>query len=225
MAIDWFLIFCIFIFIAFALIFLIYPFGKPKKIAVLLIPFLTLMIICFYLRLGHFNEWNAFLQKEKQNKRAKEILSKFKNPNEIAEKLKRTLKDDKDSAKGWYLLGKLYSSQGLWNEAQMALFKAHSFLPADDKITIHYVESVWQKGKLKPLEENIKNLLIEILKKDSMQPDCLSLLAINSYVSKDYASAIQYWKKLQTSVQKNTEEAKMLDKAILKAENLLKLNE
>lgn len=219
MVIDWYLLICFLALTIFGAGFLIYPLKTHKKLAVFLTFGLLLGGIFLYCYLGSFNQWHLHLKRQNHNKKVKDILAKYENITQITEKLKATLKDDKNSAKGWYLLGKLYSSQGQWMHAKSAFAKAHFFLPDEKNITINYVESIWHTNNHAPLDNHAKNLLIKILNNDVNQPDCLSLLAMDAYISKDYDLAIKYWKQLQMNVTQNSKEAKMLDKAILKAES------
>lgn len=215
--IDWRLIISLIILGSIGIAAILYPIRKNRLIICGLFPILFSFLFGTYFLFGGWFQWTDHLVKEQKHKKIMELLTKFKDPNEIAEKFRARLTDDKSSAQGWFLLGKVYRSQGRFQEASEALLKAYNLLPENHEYVISYVDSVWENNNRAPLSQYLVRALEDVLKVNPTNPDCLSLLAINAYNSKDYASAIKYWNTLLTLVPEGSEEAMVLNKAILKA--------
>ncbi|STX50874.1 cytochrome c type biogenesis protein CcmH [Legionella busanensis] len=215
--ISWGLISCFITLASFAILLIIYPLGKTLKKGFL--PFiicLALIISFAYYRWGAFSAWQQYKQNELAEQRAKTLLDKIKSPEELIAKLKNHLDDTPASARGWFLLGRLYSSQGEWTAAGDAFAKAHHLNPQDEAVTIYYANSLWQLNH-QQFNQDIRVLFKQLLQHNPNQPDALAMLALDAYESKKYNEAVNYWQQLLKLASPDSEEASALRKAIAKA--------
>lgn len=156
-----------------------------------------------------------------RHQEAEKVLKTMHGPEEIIEKLKGKLSDDPSSARGWYLLGRLYSSQHQFNNAIEAFAKAHRLEPLDEKITVNYAEALWEDNH-QLFNAHIRRLLQSVLLKNPNQPDALSMLAMDAFKRHAYKEAIESWRQLLLLVPEASDDAKAIQKAIFEAENRLK---
>lgn len=217
--IDWVLLLSLIVLGCIGTVIILYPLRKKTNLIYLGIPIILSAIFVLYFTFGGWFDWNEHLKIEAKNQKVKELLTKFKDPNDIAERLKSSLKDDKSSAQGWFLLGKIYKSQGKIAQALDVFTKAYNFMPDNDEFAINYVETAWQLSNHAVLSSQLLKILNNVLEKNPKDPDCLSLLAINAYNDKQYSKAIAYWNILLSLVPPESQEAQYLQKAILKAKN------
>ena len=127
-------------------------------------------------------------------------------------------RDSPASARGWYLLGRLYGGQNQWQNARDAYAKSQQ-LKADEGAELGYIESLWQLNG-QQYNEEIRQLLLAMVKRNPVQGDALSMLAMDAYQRKDYQQAILYWRRLLPMVPAESEEGKALRKAIAKAQEM-----
>ncbi|MGQ3888652.1 tetratricopeptide repeat protein [Legionella sp. CNM-1927-20] len=215
--ISWGLISCLVTLASFAILIIIYPLGRTLKKGFL--PFiisLALIISFAYYRWGAFSGWQQHKQHEIAEQRAKALLDKIKSPEELINKLKAHLDDTPASARGWFLLGRLYSSQGDWLAARNAFAKAYQLNPQDEAATIYYANSLWQLNH-QQFNKDIRALFKQLLQQNPNQPDALAMLALDAYESKQYNEAVNYWQQLLKLASPDSEEASALRKAIAKA--------
>jgi len=196
-----------------AILVLIYPY--QKKIQPIQGAIALLILIFVPTGYWYFGSWQS-LSKYKQQE---VLLKSVKNPQQLIEKLKQHLKKDPSSARGWFLLGRLYASQSQWSEARDSFERSHSLEPDNEQTTVNYVQSLWQINH-QVLNAKIKKLLESILKKNPQQPDAISILAIDAYRSHDYQKAIDYWSLLLKQVSPDSVDAKAIRQAIVKAKKM-----
>ncbi|WP_419420652.1 tetratricopeptide repeat protein [Legionella sp. D16C41] len=215
--ISWGLISCLITLACFAVLIIIYPLGKTlKKGFTLFVISLLLVMALAYYQWGSFLSWQQYKQNELAEQRAKALLEKIKSPEELITKLKTHLDDTPSSARGWYLLGRLYVSQGAWEPARDAFAKAHQLNLNDEGITINYAYSLWRLNG-QQFNNDIRSLFDQLLKQNPSQPDALAMLAVDAYDNKYYAKAVDYWQRLLKLAPPDSEEARALRKAIAKA--------
>ncbi|MCA0404421.1 MAG: hypothetical protein LCH30_11650 [Proteobacteria bacterium] len=214
---EWLLIGAFGFLIFMALSFVIYPLWKARKLLSMLIP--LFLVACFfsYKEWGAFNDWQGYLQKEERNKQVLAVLKTVKSKSELIDKLKMRLRQQPESAKGWYLLGRLYSSESDWLEAKNAFLKAHTLNPKSERMAVNYAQSLWQLNN-QVFDEQVRTLFKEVLLKNPNQPDSLAMLAMDAFNNKDYEKAISYWQHLLKLMPAGSKESLMIKKAIAKAE-------
>ncbi|MBA2656041.1 MAG: tetratricopeptide repeat protein [Tatlockia sp.] len=214
----WFLL-SFLILILLALPIILYPFGKSKAYRIV-VPLVIVFSCLAYFNWGAWPEWKANLQKEASKQRIAAVLQTIKSPEELVERLKQRIAQEPDQARGWYLLGRLYASQGQWIEAREVFFKAHQLNPQDELVTVNYIQSLWQLNH-QTLNKQINTLLTKVLLTNPKQVDALSMLAIDAYKQENYLEAINYWQKLLKLAPKQSEDAMMIRKAVAKAQALI----
>ena len=200
----------------------IYPFNRQhyrsqSAIVIVLIAGSTLG----YWQWGSQTKWVDYLHQQQTNRRAQALMKSLKSPQELVDKLKAHLQQKPDSARGWYLLGRLYTTQNQSTSAFKAFFKAHELEPENEQITINYAQSIWQTHH-QAFTPDVRQLFQFILKKNPTQPDALSMLAMDAYQQHEYQKAIDYWSSLLILLPLDSSESKAIRKAISKARNMIK---
>ena len=194
----------------------LYPLRKSRVIMILA-PVLIVLVSLAYWRWGAWSEWVNHLQAYEKQQRIQTMLKSMHDPAELIATLKATLHKQPNSARGWYLLGRLYVSQNQWQQANDAFERAHHLQPDDEQITVNYAQNLWQLHH-QTFDKTSRALLIGVLKKNANQPDALAMLAMDAYRRDNYQQAIDYWQRLLTLAPPQSEEAQAIRKAIAKAQ-------
>jgi cytochrome c-type biogenesis protein CcmH/NrfG len=211
---EWWLIACFLIVICVALMVALYPHKSSlKQAGMVMVPMLLVFAFLAYHHWGAWPQWRRHIHAQERQQEAQAYLESIKSPEELIEKLRARLKSNPESAKGWYLLGRLYGNQNQWGDASDAYKTAHRLNPDDDRTTLAYAESLWELNA-KQGNELFSDLVLSVLRKNPKQPDALSLLAMDAFSKGDYKKAESYWQLVLMQVPPNSEEAKSLRKAI-----------
>ncbi len=218
------LIGCGFILLVIAIFVALSPFYKQKSG---LIPLGLIAVMLFILPLlayqywGARSEWNRYQQQLSKQQQVNAVVQSVRgNPQIIVNQLKKRLEQQPQSARGWYLLGRLYASQGEWQLAHDAFIKAHRLKPNNEKITLNYVQSLWQLNN-QQFNDETRGLLQSVYQKNPKQPDALAMLAMDAYLRHAYKQAIDYWQYLLHLIPPQSEDALAIRKAIAKAQQKL----
>ncbi|AHE66809.1 tetratricopeptide repeat protein [Legionella oakridgensis] len=195
----------------------LYPLRKDRALILTMIPLLIILVASSYWRWGGWSGWQEYSRSETRQQQVRQILKSIQGPQELIDKLKAQLNKQPDSARGWYLLGRLYVSQNEWQQAYDAFARAHRLMPQDEKITINYAQSRWQV-KQRQFDDTTRNLFKSVLQQDANQPDALAMLAMDAFMSHDYQLAVDYWQRLLRVVPPESDDAKAIRKAIAKAQ-------
>lgn len=191
-----------------------YPVLKKRSLFQLSIAFfLTMGASAGYWLWGSWLPYTTFTHQQA-------LLSTIKNPQELIDKIKTRLNQEPNSARGWFLLGRLYSSQNQWGAALDAFDHAHRLEPDNEQMTVNYAQGLWQNNYQK-FNPEIRQILQTILETNANQPDAISMLAMDAFQEGAYTQAIKYWTHLLTLVPPDSEDAKAIRKAIAKARNKL----
>lgn len=217
---KWWLLGCLVILLIFALIAALYPLRKSRLSTMVLAPVLMILVGFAYWHWGSWLDWTQHLRDNVKQARIQTMLNAMHEPAELIEKLKVTLQQQPKSARGWYLLGRIYVSQNQWQEANKAFSIAHQLKPANEQITVNYAQNLWQLNHQK-FDDNIRALLKEVLDKNANQPDALAMLAMDAYTRHEYQQAIDYWEHLLRLAPPQSEEAGAIRKAIAKAQAMM----
>lgn len=199
-----------------ALMIACYPFRRSKQGLACIIPVFIIAAAMGYWRWGAWSALETFSKQQARKQQIKTLLATIKGPDELVQKLKSRLNDSPESARGWYLLGRLYASTNQWQEASEAFKKSRELNADDELVQINYIQSLWQLNQ-QQLSPAIKQLLAEVLKKNPQQPDALAFLAMDAYQQGNFKIAIGYWEQLLKMAPEQSEEAASLRKAIAKA--------
>lgn len=204
------LLFCFLMLTLFALSLALYPLRKFPVIVSVLAPVLIIFVGVAY---WHWGAWSSTIKQQ----RVQAMLKSMPNPPALIAKLKATLEKQPDSARGWYLLGRLYVSQNQWQEANEAFAMAHRLQPDDEQMTVNYIQNLWQLNH-QAFDDKSRTLLNDVLERNANQPDALAMLAMDAYIHHQYQRAIDYWQHLLKLAPPQSEEAVAIRKAIAKAQ-------
>ncbi|WP_229776955.1 tetratricopeptide repeat protein, partial [Alicyclobacillus cellulosilyticus] len=72
------------------------------------------------------------------------VLKSIKSPQELILKLKTRVDNNPLDPRGWYLLGRLYTTQEAWDDANQAFKTAYALNSDDIQIAVNYAQSQWQ---------------------------------------------------------------------------------
>ena len=137
------------------------------------------------------------------------------HPEQLVSQLQQILNDQPNSARGWYLLGKLYLDLGEYEKARGALEHAVKLKPLPEvQLALAQALFFTQKNQLNPTAEK---LVQAVLKQQPEQPDAINLLAMNEFSRGHYPAAIKYWEQLLARVSPDSDTGKALLAAIAKA--------
>jgi cytochrome c-type biogenesis protein CcmH len=219
---EWWLISLLVLTTLSASVVFVYPLRQSLGINLILTPLFFCMLFSAYLFWGGFNQWQSAVAQEKSSMLAKKMLQSVKSPQELIDKLQAKLDSNPQSAKGWYLMGRLYSSQNEQHKAATAFAKAYALKPKNEQFAVHYAHSLWQLNQ-EQFNPQIVAIFASLLKNNPKQPDALAMLAMNAFLHHDYEDAIEYWQRLLELAPEQSEEATALRKAIAKAQKRLNL--
>lgn len=219
---EWWLIGILVLITIGASILLIYPLRRNLLASLLLLPVLMVMMTAGYYYWGDFSSWQQYILHNESQERAQQMLKSIKSPQELIDKLRAKLDDSPKSAKGWYLLGRLYTSQNDNQNASAAFAKAHQLNSEEEQYTVNYAHSLWMINN-QQFNQEIITIFNELLTKNPNQPDALAMLAMNAYIGHDYKDAITYWQRLLVMAPEQSEESQAIRKAIAKAQDQLNL--
>jgi cytochrome c-type biogenesis protein CcmH len=181
--------------------------------------YIVLLMVTFSLSLWvnpDILHWYQFEKNTRDFKKAQAILKQPKQIQRLKQTLKMQVTKHPEDAKAWFLLGRMYASEGLWREAHDAVFQAYRLEQKNLKTAIFYVETIWQtQGQITP---QARHILDEVLKLDEHQPDALILLAADANNRGCYRQAIGFWQRLLVLLPKDSQMAQALTEAITKAQ-------
>ena len=139
----------------------------------------------------------------------------------MIEQLKKKISEQPQRARGWYLLGRLYASQGEWSAAQRAFATAVRLKPLNERYAVNDINAIWNANH-QQFNDLIRQRLQQLIARNPQQPDALAMLAMDAYQQKHFEQAIQYWQLLLTLTPGDSEAAQALRQAIAKAQGVLK---
>lgn len=219
---EWWLIGILMFFTLLASVAFIYPLRSSYKLGGLFIPLIFVSALSGYYFWGGFAGWQHYTHQKNSQIRAQQMLKSIKNPQELIAKLKAKLDKNPESAKGWYLLGRIYSTQQANHEALEAFAKAYHLKPGDEQFAVNYAHSLWQSNNQQFNPEIIK-IFNSLLRNNPKQPDALAMLAMNAFMSHAYEDAINYWQRLLVLAPEQSDEALAIRKAIANAQEKIRL--
>lgn len=215
---EWWRLISLLILLMLALTLALYPWRKSRAVILGAAPVMIVLTGLAYWHWGAGLEWTHYLQEGIRQQRAQSLMKTMHDdPAELIAKLKATVEKQPASARGWYLLGRLYVSQNQWQQANDAFATAHQLQPNDEQITVNYAQNLWQLNN-QQFDGTIRTLLNDVLKHNASQPDALAMLAMDAYACHEYQRAIDYWQALLKQVSPQSEEAMAIRKAIAKAQ-------
>lgn len=194
---------------------------RKKSLLVVVLSFLfCIFVVLLYWQWGGWLSWQRYQDKQVKNEQVQDILKQFKTPNVLIQKLKQKLNERPGSARGWYLLGRLYASQNDWHAAHDSFLKAIALAPNHERYLMNDIYAQWMINN-KLFNKEIRKNLRSLLRQNPKQPDALAMLAMDAYQQKNYKLAITYWQELLVLAPADSEAASALRKAIAKAQRRL----
>lgn len=186
--------------------------------------FLSLFMIGFvwfaYEQWGGWHAFNKYQNKQMRIQAAQELLKQYKTPDVLIQQLKKKISQQPQRARGWYLLGRLYASQGNWDSAHDAFATALRLKPQSERYKVNDINALWNAND-QQFDDAIRQRLQQLITSNSKQPDALAMLAMDAYQQQHFEQAIQYWQLLLTMTPGDSEVAQALRQAIAKAERAL----
>lgn len=170
-----------------------------------------------YWQWGGMSQFIHYQAEQKRAEQAKIMMQQLKTPAALIQRLKETIRQSPHPAQGWYLLGRVYASQGKWHLAMRAFAHATALNPAIARYQMNYIDAEWNVAN-RHFSSQIHQDLEKFLQHFPDQPDAMVMLATEAYQNKQYVVAIQYWQKLLAVTPANSEAASMLRRAIAQAE-------
>src|SRR5271156_846055 len=95
-----------------ALPIMLYPLRKSKLGLLIAVPLLITALSLAYWRWGAWPDWQNYVHQEAKKQQIEAVLQTIKSPAELIDRMKARLNEDPKNTRGWYLLGRLYVSQG-----------------------------------------------------------------------------------------------------------------
>lgn len=192
---------------------MLYPLRQSRKWWLLWIPMVIVFLVVGYWRWGGWRELRQYQQQQIKQQYAQKLLQSMHGPEGIIKALLEKLQKTPNSAEGWFLLGRLYTSQQQWEKACKAFEQSHRLQPDNDKTTVHYAQSLWECNHQR-FDSHIRDLLEAVLQHDPNQPDALAMLAADAFQRKANQQAKQYWQRLLKQLPPQSDEARAFRRAI-----------
>jgi len=187
---------------------------------VLLIPIVSLVLYHHWGDASGVSQRVAFLKREQQ---VRQELATAKSPMQIIAKLKKHLQQDPNSAEGWFLLGRLYSSMGDYKNARAQYAKAKQLQPQVINIQLQWIQAdYFARGQV--LTSANQHLLQKILLQQPNNTSATNLLAMAAYHQTEYAQAIKLWQRMLALYSPQSDNGKSIIRAIAKAKQQLANN-
>ena len=203
-----------------ALLFLVVPLCKMKYTLLPVMVLFPMMACIFYLHWGASQKLIHYWALQRQAEKVKQDLAQYKDPQQVIAQLQAHLKDSPDSARGWYLLGRIYLTMQQYAKATLALEKAWHLNPNDRTIATTYAQALFFDHHRK-LSSKAVALLQNVIKRFPNDIDAINLLAVNAYNVGDYQTAVNYWEKLLPLFPPASEDSQALLTMIARAEKQL----
>lgn len=205
------------------LIIAIHPLNKQKSIRIVFIPVIIIFLTVGYWQWGGLSAWQEHVEHVSKTEQVQALLQSKDGPARLIAKMKAQLNKEPGSSKGWYLLGRIYSSQNKWQDAYDAFEHAYTLHPDDEQIAVNYAQSIWQINN-QQFDNEVHRLFNIVLQNNPKQPDALAMLAMEAFMHHDYKQAIDYWQRLLKLAPESSDDAKAILKAIAKAQQGLTAN-
>ena len=187
---------------------------RQQRWMLMLLPVLLSFSALAYWQWGAWPAFSAYQQQKLQHQKAEVYLKTIKGPQMLVQKLEAHLALHPKSAKGWFLLGRLYASQHYWQKALLAFAKAYSIKPKDEPIATNYAQSLLAT-QVDADEKLAQKVLLSLLQQNPNQMDALAMLAMDAEQHQNFDKALVYWQRLLALVPVQSEEADTIRKSIL----------
>ncbi len=140
---------------------------------------------------GLYMHWGAIDAVE----RARTFAAQPQSIEEMTVRLEASVKDNPESAEGWYFLGRTYMAQERAGEAAKAFERAVGIAGREPELLGQWAQALYFAGN-KQWTEQLQALTDEALKADPAEATSLGLLGIAAYESARFEEAIGFWERL-----------------------------
>jgi len=134
----------------------------------------------------------------------------------MVDKLAARMKEHPEDPTGWRLLARAYASMGRFAESVAAFREAAARGPEDASLLADWADALAMQNQ--SLQGEPSKLVARALALDPTHPKALSLAATAALERKDYASAIDEWRKLKLQFPPGSEQTKQIDAMIAEAD-------
>lgn len=177
--------------------------------------------------LGLYHYWgdsqglSALYQQQSKQDLIAEFLEEYDSPAQIITMLKTRLQQEPNSARGWYLLGRLYMSQQDYQQASDVFARASKIEPNDLQILMQYAQALYfvQGGDL---SGQPTALLTQVLQQAPDHVEALNLMAAGAFQQGNYETAIDYWQQILDQQLPEGQAKEALRQAVASAEKALR---
>lgn len=194
-------------------------FYKTPIILKSLILVLPLLVLVLYFQVGNSSQLNVWYKSQQQAALANKLRSELGSSEKVIEGLKHMLAMHPDSAKGWYLLGRVYVTQQKFNEASSAFANAYRLAPDNATVLFQYAQALFFVTH--SLSGEPTKLLQKVIRLEPNNYSAMNLLAVAKFQQGNYQEAVDYWEKILAHVASNDPNSQALLKAIANAQNAL----
>ncbi|MGE8499285.1 MAG: c-type cytochrome biogenesis protein CcmI [Pseudomonas sp.] len=165
---------------------------RPVRVSVLgsKIPLFSAILVPL-LGCGLYLHWGAIDEVDQ----VRSFVQQPKSIEEMTARLEASLKENPESAEGWYFLGRTYMAQERAAEAASAFERAVALAGRQPELLGQWAQALYFGGD-KQWTEQLQGLTDEALKADPEDATSLGLLGIAAYEDGRFSDAIGFWERL-----------------------------
>lgn len=183
--------------------------ANQKRLFCALVALIALMAVSLYATSGSWRAQMRYLVVQGEQVEADKQLSQIHSAQQLITRLRAAVIANPEHAKGWYLLGKLYSSQRQYKQAYDALMRASQFQPNSLDITAALYDAAFfeQGGRLTSKQSQ---QLLGFVHRHPQAYAAMNVLAVDNYAKQHYDQAIALWEILLQHVGEHSRSAERL---------------
>jgi len=184
-----------------------------------LVVFFALIVVAAYYNWGGAGLVAAHEKEQAKQQLVKSFLKEYDSTDAVIKRMEMAVATKKTDPRGWYLLGRLYTSAGYYDDARRAFKEAYRLDKTSINNRMQYAMSIFATNHQKrtPL---IDKLVASILKDDPDQLDTLNFKATMAYVEHDYKSARELWARVLIQLPPASPDADKIRKLVANADKL-----
>jgi cytochrome c-type biogenesis protein CcmH len=193
--------------------------------AIILTIVVPLVAIFLYFYWGNHHEVAQWLAMKQRTEQVKAEINKFGSRQKIIAALRDRLQQmprDKKSARGWYILGKLYLGNQQLSEALSSFKIAQALDDNNPEYMLQYANVKFFTNK-NHLDNEGKKLIQKTLQLEPSNVNALNLLALDAYYYNDYSPAIRYWETILTFFPPDSQDSQTILAMIREAQNAINI--
>ncbi|WP_439889001.1 c-type cytochrome biogenesis protein CcmI [Pseudomonas sp. MBLB4123] len=177
---------------------------------------LTAALLMPLLGYGLYLHWGAIDRVEQ----ARSFAEQPQSIEEMTARLEATVKDNPESAEGWYFLGRTYMAQERAGEAAQAFERAVAIAGRQPELLGQWAQALYFAGN-KQWSERLQQLTDEALQADPAEVTSLGLLGIAAFEGGRFAEAIEHWQRLVAALPEQDPSRQAIEGGIARARERL----